>query len=142
MMERALRAWVLTGGAVLLAAGAATVLGQQNAITGTTGDDALLGTPGPDRILGLEGADVIEGGDGDDYLEGGPGADEIFAGGGFDVIEAVTGRSISCCAGPAGARVGGRPRAQAARASRPSAQTRSIASPPATRGRWRRPLPR
>ena len=57
---------------------------NDNALTGTTGDDIINGLGGNDVISGLAGNDTLNGGDGADRLIGGEGADILNGGAGFD----------------------------------------------------------
>ena len=67
--------------------GDASVLIRNVSLTGTQGDDDLItGGTGDDRVFGEGGADTIHGQEGDDTLDGGVGDDVIFGDEGDDVI--------------------------------------------------------
>jgi Ca2+-binding RTX toxin-like protein len=67
-------------GAPALAATDIVVVGPDQGVMGTTGDDSLAGTPGNDTIHGFGGNDTIDGLGGTDLLFGGSGDDAIHGG--------------------------------------------------------------
>ena len=65
---------------------AATCMGFEATIQGSSGNDTLEGTPGDDVIIGLAGRDVIYGYGGDDIICAGGGRDRVYGGPGQDII--------------------------------------------------------
>ena len=57
---------------------------DDEAITGTRGNDVIMALAGADRVTGGAGNDVLSGGAGDDLLHGGTGADDLIGGDGDD----------------------------------------------------------
>ncbi len=57
---------------------------QNNALSGTSGDDRIYGLGGNDNLKGRLGNDILYGGDGDDSLYGNEGLDFMFGGAGND----------------------------------------------------------
>ena len=57
---------------------------QDQALTGTAGNDVLYGGAGNDQLFGLAGNDTLQGGDGNDLLDGGTGTDTMLGGTGND----------------------------------------------------------
>lgn len=66
------------------------ILGDADAITGSSGDDVLDGMAGDDIIEGLDGGDTLYGGGGDDILRGGLGSDILDGGDGADLLSEGT----------------------------------------------------
>lgn len=67
-------------------AAAATCLGVEATLVGTSADDVLRGTPRADVIVGGAGNDRIDALGGDDLICAGPGNDRVFAGAGNDRV--------------------------------------------------------
>ncbi|MBK1792876.1 hypothetical protein JHL21_00010 [Devosia sp. WQ 349] len=65
----------------------APVSGNNNVITGTSGDDVLNGTNGRDIMTGGAGDDIILGGKGADMIFGQAGDDRIFGEDGNDILD-------------------------------------------------------
>jgi Ca2+-binding RTX toxin-like protein len=63
-----------------------TMLGGNDAITGSAGGDVLMGFGGNDVMRGGKGNDVLDGGVGNDHLFGGAGADRLIGGDGNDTL--------------------------------------------------------
>ncbi len=70
---------------------AARVLGADNVVTGTFGNDAIHGTDTMDILLAGAGNDIVHGGGGDDILLGRAGDDELRGDAGGDLLIGGTG---------------------------------------------------
>jgi hypothetical protein len=60
---------------------------DENAITGSFGDDRIRGTNGSDIIIGLSGSDTINGEGGDDKIQGNEDSDKLYGDEGDDILQ-------------------------------------------------------
>jgi Ca2+-binding RTX toxin-like protein len=79
-----LRSAISCGGGTVPAA--ARVLGTDNVVTGTYGNDAIYGTDTIDILLAGAGNDIVRGGGGDDILLGRAGNDDLSGDAGGDLL--------------------------------------------------------
>ena len=72
--------------AVNISANSNQLLGTQNVIDGTAGDDIFFGMQFSDELVGEDGDDRIDGREGDDTIRGEGGNDELRGEGGDDIL--------------------------------------------------------